>query len=236
MKLLPALGSLLRTVAATCLGYLLVRPLGVHADMRGGFLLLSPLVALYIVGLFGPFRGWFRAPTDTKRPDPEVEAKVRDLASRLAVPVPEVVSVVSEPGEWLEGVVFREDQLCFYPESWSALDPSDRDFILASRLAGHYLLDKKLRNYPLEFLIYTLASAIACLNLWLILALQSGGGLSFAWWSYRYNIRRTLEQDVLAVRATGDLAAAKAYILRKPRVDADLLRRRIANLDAVFGS
>ncbi len=236
---LKTLAHLAGELAAAYAGYRVALYFSPNADIRGGFLLLSPLFAILAVVLLGPWdffarnrQGQVPAPSDLQQRVDRISEKVGS---------PPIEALVDESKVRSGSVMwFLDEKLCFRLSEWMELPTTEQDFKLASEIVGH-LLDAHARERRwlvdvVNYGTFVVGSIIACLNLWSILAVQVGAAVPFVWWLRWYLTRRTLATDERAVRATADLEGAIAYIRNRPSDGFISTERRIANLRTVFAS
>jgi hypothetical protein len=197
---------------------------------------VSPLVAIGVCVALGPWQWmWSHRNQATGSPDRRTRARVEELSAKLGIPPPNVFVNTRDEGLSPEGITMYDDVLILFAKQWKALPLDEQDFLLARKLASRVVPGLQ-RNWILQSLITLAASAIACLSLWWILILHSGGLTAAMWTAHLKHRRQALELDVAAVRATGDLEAARRYLRSHSKVnDVVPLDMRLANLDTAFG-
>lgn len=192
------------------------------------------MIAIGFAAIFGPWPWKKERPARGAPPDNRTERLINEFSGKLGIETPEVV-VDKESDGLGDGLVFCDQVLYLYVRQWKEFSFEEQDFLLARKLAIKAVKGMK-RPWPLQVSLFVAGAAIACYNMWLILPLHSVGLTTMLWEGMLKHRRQTLELDVLAVRATGDLGAAKRYIRSHTKGHEVVSpERRLANLEAVFG-
>jgi hypothetical protein len=223
------------TLSAAIVGYGLSLYLVPHPDIRGGFLFASPMIALAFSSHVAPWRKLLRDSERLSAAPEKIRQRVAAAAQKLGLDEPEVGLETKRDQLREHPVSFWGDQLLVYLPEWNRLRESEQEFVLVRRMLSH-LYEKRLRNRPIQWLLATGGSVVACINLWLIIPLHAICLTTLVWNAHRYAIRRTHSLDVDTVRATGNLDSAIRYIERHSgRYEAVDTEERVRHLRQVFG-
>ena len=235
MRILKSLLWLASLIGCAVVGYGLSKFIVLNPDIRGGFLYMSPLLAMGVVAIFGP---WKNLRDDCRRgdmPSAKLRERIALMADKLGVKTPEVIVEAHDETTIPAAITFTCDHLCVYLKQWNNLSPGEQDFAIAHRLLDSSL-NSKVNDWAIRILSGMACSTLACVNLWLILPLHSANLLLTIWRGHSFMRRRTIELDRRAVEVTGDLESAKKLIQRCNHRDWFISRdERIRLLNEVFG-
>jgi hypothetical protein len=210
MKFRDALIGLAEITLLPAIAWYAARAFDPDAQLVGGYLLVSPMLAM-LIGAF-VFSRRYRQDQSRVVSEPLTE-HAKKLAEGLRIK-PFSVMVYDEP-EGRQEASTHQGQIYVNLPIWNSLSPAERDFVLAKSVAA--LADK--RDHYLHRLAFwsvlLVGCSIATLNLWLILPMHACVPLYIFTVGLRKIEKRVLNQELAAVKLTRDYKAAEKYLRRE---------------------
>jgi len=186
------------------------------AILVGPFLLVSPILAMWVAGAaFSLCYPWFQR-RNREVPDPTLSDLANQFGSELGIPRVDVYLQPNQANDYFCPVLLHGTRVDVRSDQWLQLSKGEREFAMAQPLAN-----KAVGRRPWTALRWQLISLLflcavgASQSLWFIIPAQSLGAVWLMFANIHYMKTSTLAADRRALDLTRDLRSATSYLDRR---------------------